>query len=63
MGLVGLAPSKAAIIATVEPVVAAVIDVLFFKSTEALVFKAMGVMLVVGAIIFMNVGKKYEKSE
>ena len=63
MGLVGLVPSKAAIIATVEPVVAAVIDVLFFKSTEALVFKVMGVMLVVGAIIFMNVGKKYEKSE
>ncbi len=63
MGLVGLAPSKAAIIATVEPVVAALIDVFFFKSTEAIAFKVTGVLLVVGAIIFMNVGKRYEAHE
>lgn len=53
-GLLNMAPSNAAIIATLEPVVAALIDIFFFKSYDSLLFKVLGMVFVVGAVIYLN---------
>lgn len=55
-GLSHLPASKASVTATIEPVVAAVLGILVFKESITLA-KIGGILLVVGAVVLMNVGK------
>ena len=57
-GLEGVEPGRAAIIATVEPVVASIIGAAVFREPFT-VAKTAGILLVLGAIVILNVkGKK-----
>lgn len=56
-GLYGMEAGKASILATVEPFVATIVGVLFFKETMTS-FKIIGMLLVLLAIIILNVNKK-----
>lgn len=56
-GLSCLPASKASVTATIEPVVAAVLGILVFKESITLA-KIGGILLVVGAVVLMNTGKK-----
>lgn len=56
-GLYGMEAGKASILATVEPFVATIVGVLFFKETMTS-FKIIGMILVLLAIIILNVNKK-----
>ncbi len=58
-GLSHLPASKASVTATIEPVVAAVLGILVFKESIT-VAKIGGILLVVGAVVLMNVGKRPE---
>ncbi len=55
-GLSHLPASKASVTATIEPVVAAILGILVFKES-ATVAKIGGILLVVGAVVLMNLGK------
>lgn len=56
-GLYRMEAGKASILATVEPFVATIVGVLFFKETMTS-FKIIGMLLVLLAIIILNVNKK-----
>ena len=56
-GLYGMEAGKASILATVEPFVATIVGVMFFKETMTS-FKIIGMLLVLLAIIILNVNKK-----
>lgn len=56
-GLYGMEAGKASILATVEPFVATIVGVLFFKEIMTS-FKIIGMLLVLLAIIILNVNKK-----
>lgn len=56
-GLYGMEAGKASILATVEPFVATIVGVLFFKENMTS-FKIIGMLLVLLAIIILNVNKK-----
>lgn len=56
-GLYEMEAGKASILATVEPFVATIVGVLFFKETMT-PFKIIGMLLVLLAIIILNVNKK-----
>lgn len=59
-GLENLEPSKASILATVEPVVATITSVLIFKQSIS-VFQIIGIILVISAIFVVSVQKKENK--
>lgn len=61
-GLSCLPASKASVTATIEPVVAAVLGILVFKEGIT-VAKMGGILLVVGAVVLMNMGKTSEVVE
>lgn len=52
-GLSGIEAGKASILATVEPVTAAIVGVLFFHETMTL-SKILGMLLILGAIVYLN---------
>lgn len=56
-GLSGMETSKASILATVEPFVATIVGVVFFRETMTL-YKIIGMLLVLLAIIILNMNKK-----
>ena len=56
-GLYGMEAGKASILATVEPFVATIVGVIFFKETMTS-FKIIGMLLVLLAIIILNINKK-----
>lgn len=58
-GLQGIEAGKAAILATVEPFVAAIVGTVIFK--ESFDFpKIVGMLMILFAIVYLNVGKKVE---
>lgn len=59
-GLKGIEAGKASILATVEPFVATIVGVIFFQETFT-ISKIMGMLLIVAAIVYLNVG--VEKSQ
>lgn len=61
-GLSGLSASKASVTATIEPVVAAIVGILVFKEGIT-ISKIGGILLVVGAVALMNLGKMPEAVE
>lgn len=61
-GLSKLPASKASVTATVEPVVAAILGIIVFKESIT-VAKIGGILLVVGAVVLMNMGKMPEAVE
>ncbi len=61
-GLSCLPASKASVTATIEPVVAAVLGILVFKENVT-IFKIGGILLVIGAVALMNMGKMLEVAE
>lgn len=61
-GLSCLPASKASVTATIEPVVAAVLGILVFKESVTIP-KIGGIVLVVGAVVLMNLGKMAEVVE
>ena len=58
-GLKGMKPSNASVIATIEPVTAAILGVLLFRQTLSIV-EILGIVLVVGSVIAMNLGGEKE---
>lgn len=61
-GLSKLPASKASVTATIEPVVAAILGIIVFKESIT-VSKVGGILLVVGAVVLMNMGKMPEAVE
>jgi drug/metabolite transporter (DMT)-like permease len=61
-GLSVLPASKASVTATIEPVVAAIVGILVFKEVVS-ISKIGGILLVVGAVVLMNMGKMPEAVE
>ncbi|MDD4843241.1 MAG: DMT family transporter [Anaerotignum sp.] len=61
-GLSALPASKASVTATIEPVVAAIVGILVFKEGVS-ISKIGGILLVVGAVVLMNMGKMPEAVE
>ncbi len=61
-GLSVLPASKASVTATIEPVVAAIVGILVFKEGVS-ISKIGGILLVVGAVVLMNMGKMPEAVE
>ena len=59
-GLEHMEPSRAAQLATIEPVSAALLGVILFRQTLSLT-ETLGVVLVVGAVVLMNTGRPKEK--
>lgn len=59
-GLENLEPSKASILATVEPVVATLTSVLIFKQSMSF-FQIVGIFLVISAIFVVSISKKTNK--
>ena len=60
-GLSGMEAGKAAVLATIEPVTAAVVGIFFFHE-EYTVLKVAGMLLIIAAIIFLNTGKNPKKT-
>lgn len=56
-GLRGMEAGKASILATIEPFVAAIVGVLFFKEVFTLP-KTIGMLLIVVAIVYLNLGER-----
>lgn len=56
-GLRGMEAGKASILATIEPFVAAIVGVLFFKEVFT-VPKTIGMLLIVVAIVYLNLGER-----
>lgn len=54
-GLAGIEAGKASILATVEPVMAAVVGAVYFHE-EFTVSKVLGILLVLAAIVYLNIG-------
>ena len=52
--------SKAGILATVEPMVATIIGIVFF-SESLTVFSGLGILLILAAVIILNLKKKDKK--
>jgi len=61
-GLNGVEAGKASILATVEPFVAAIVGAVVFKE-KFTVSKMIGMLLIIFAIIFLNIGASKEVSE
>lgn len=61
-GLSGLPASKASVTATIEPVVAALLGIIVLHE-EITISKVGGILLVVGAVVFMNMGKESVPNE
>ena len=57
LGLSRVDPSHAAVIATAEPVVASLIGIFFFRES-ADVFTVMGIVLIIGAAVMLNLHAK-----
>ena len=58
LGLQTVEASKAGIIATIEPMVATLIGIVFF-SEPLNIFSGLGILLILGAIILLNLGQSY----
>ena len=56
-GLSKMAPPTASVLATIEPVTAAILGVVLFGQTLS-IMEIMGIVLVVGSVIAMNVGHR-----
>ena len=54
-GLAGIEAGKASILATVEPVMAAIVGAVYFHE-EFTVSKVLGILLVLAAIVYLNIG-------
>lgn len=61
LGLSRVDPSHAAVIATAEPVVASLIGIFFFRES-ADVFTVLGIVLIIGAAVMLNLHAKSDKS-
>ena len=59
-GLSGVRPGQASMMATLEPVVATIIGVAVFGDTLQ-IWNVIGIVLIIGAIVLLNVSRKKEK--
>lgn len=61
LGLKYIKPSTASIVASIEPVVATVMGALYFKEAVQIPFGYIGISLVIGSIILINIPQKNKK--
>jgi drug/metabolite transporter (DMT)-like permease len=60
-GLTGMETGKAAVTVAIEPIVATLIGIIFYKETMTWI-SGLGTVLVIGAIILMNLPQKQKKN-